>query len=402
MSCGSKSACAARSSSATSRPSARSRRADGFAYCTSEPILARGTVVVVPPGAAAGSIPIFVNQGDVLPTNAAFRPLYAPFKANYKFGKILPNVGFVYNFDGPISVVRQLRQGLLGAAHRQSLSRPVVDIESGRDRRVRPRRALHDEQDPGAGGGLEDRLLEPDRQFVQPGPRHLARPQRRQGEQLGHRRQRRVRPTPSCRCWRWPATSRPNSRMTSRSAARGGSAARGPKLLRRRAADRNDNGITCAPTKGQMVTETPQWQFGGRAQYEIGPVEFGVQAKRVGSRFATDTTTSRSRATTSSTSTPGSTRTSSASRRPTSRSTSRTCSTASTSATSRRRSVRRQSELRGRQPADAVGDAQRRALRRLGTAQKGRRRLTFGWGAVFSSQDEALPAQRKGAPGLRF
>ena len=45
--------------------------ADGFAYCTSEPILARGTVVVVPPGAAAGSIPIFVNQGDVLPTNAA-------------------------------------------------------------------------------------------------------------------------------------------------------------------------------------------------------------------------------------------------------------------------------------------------------------------------------------------
>ncbi len=46
--------------------------------------------------------------------------------------------------------------------------------------------------------------------------------------------------------------------------------------------------ITCAPTKGRMVTETPKWQFGGRAQYEIGPFEFGVQAKHVGSRFATD------------------------------------------------------------------------------------------------------------------
>jgi iron complex outermembrane receptor protein len=37
-----------------------------------------------------------------------------------------------------------------------------------------------------------------------------------------------------------------------------------------------------------MVTETPKWQFGGRAQYEIGPVTIGIQGKNVGSRFATD------------------------------------------------------------------------------------------------------------------
>ena len=37
-----------------------------------------------------------------------------------------------------------------------------------------------------------------------------------------------------------------------------------------------------------MVAETPKWQFGGRAQYDIGPFSFGLQAKHVGARFATD------------------------------------------------------------------------------------------------------------------
>jgi iron complex outermembrane receptor protein len=37
-----------------------------------------------------------------------------------------------------------------------------------------------------------------------------------------------------------------------------------------------------------MVTETPKWQFGGRAQYDIGPFSFGIQGKHVSSRFATD------------------------------------------------------------------------------------------------------------------
>ena len=45
---------------------------------------------------------------------------------------------------------------------------------------------------------------------------------------------------------------------------------------------------TCAPTAGKMVAETPELQFGGRINYEVGPVEFGIQGKRVGKRFATD------------------------------------------------------------------------------------------------------------------
>jgi iron complex outermembrane recepter protein len=43
-----------------------------------------------------------------------------------------------------------------------------------------------------------------------------------------------------------------------------------------------------APTQGRTVAETPEWQFGGRAQFEFGPVEFGIQGKWVDDRFATD------------------------------------------------------------------------------------------------------------------
>jgi len=43
-----------------------------------------------------------------------------------------------------------------------------------------------------------------------------------------------------------------------------------------------------APTKGRMVAETPKWQYGGRVQVELGPVEVGMQGKFVEDRFATD------------------------------------------------------------------------------------------------------------------
>jgi iron complex outermembrane receptor protein len=43
-----------------------------------------------------------------------------------------------------------------------------------------------------------------------------------------------------------------------------------------------------APTRGRMVAETPEWQYGGRAQVEFGPVELGIQGKFVDDRFATD------------------------------------------------------------------------------------------------------------------
>ncbi|UUR08890.1 TonB-dependent receptor [Sphingomonas glaciei] len=44
----------------------------------------------------------------------------------------------------------------------------------------------------------------------------------------------------------------------------------------------------CARTGGKQVVETPKWQIGGRAEINFSPVVVGIQGKYVGDRFATD------------------------------------------------------------------------------------------------------------------
>jgi iron complex outermembrane recepter protein len=46
--------------------------------------------------------------------------------------------------------------------------------------------------------------------------------------------------------------------------------------------------LTVLPTKGKQLVETPEWTLFGRADYDIGPLSFGVQAKWVDKRPATD------------------------------------------------------------------------------------------------------------------
>lgn len=42
------------------------------------------------------------------------------------------------------------------------------------------------------------------------------------------------------------------------------------------------------PTAGKFVVETPEWQYGGRAQVSFDPVSVGMQVKHTGDRFVTD------------------------------------------------------------------------------------------------------------------
>jgi iron complex outermembrane receptor protein len=44
----------------------------------------------------------------------------------------------------------------------------------------------------------------------------------------------------------------------------------------------------CGRTTGKFVVETPKWQTGGRIELRVKPVTLGLQAKHVGKRFATD------------------------------------------------------------------------------------------------------------------
>ncbi len=48
------------------------------------------------------------------------------------------------------------------------------------------------------------------------------------------------------------------------------------------------DGTTVIKTGGKSLTETPDWTFGGRVQYETGPLQLGAQVKYTGERWVTD------------------------------------------------------------------------------------------------------------------
>ncbi len=87
-------------------------RGSGFAYCTSEPVASLNIIDPDDPVPAAG------------PT-----PYYAPFKADYKFGKILPNVGFTYRISGPISIFGSWAKGFSAPRTDNLYRAPRVEVD---------------------------------------------------------------------------------------------------------------------------------------------------------------------------------------------------------------------------------------------------------------------------------
>lgn len=260
---------------------------DGFAYCTSEPILARGTPIVVQPaGTPDFSIPIFVNVGDVLPSQATGQPgrkynfVYAPFKADYKFGKLLPNVGFTYKVNGgPVSIFGSYAKGFSAPRTDNLYRAPIVDVDpeetNAFDLGVRYTNRLVQAQgtlwkidyknrivssfNPDLGISIDRNVGKVSSWGVDAS---LAVKPIRQLSLLG--------------IVSYIDTELKNNVQL-------GSLAAGLTC------DSTPRPAACAPTKGKMVTETPHWQWGGRANVELGAVEFGAQVKWVGERFATDT-----------------------------------------------------------------------------------------------------------------
>jgi iron complex outermembrane receptor protein len=275
---------------------------NGFAYCTDEPILARGTTLINQPSSVPNaSIPIFVNLGDVIPTGAiarAYNFVYAPFKAEYKYGKILPNVGFTYNVTPVISVFGSWAKGFSAPRTDNLYNAPIVLVKpeetNAFDLGARYTSSIVQAQAAVWKIDYTNRIVT---SFNQ---------------ELGISIDRNVGKVNS---WGFDASVavrpvRPLMLLALASYIKAklkqnvefNTAAFNPLIVPPNPqvppaglifcdappTATNTPVLTCAPTKGKMVAETPKWQFGGRAQYEIGPFSFGAQAKRVGARFATD------------------------------------------------------------------------------------------------------------------
>jgi iron complex outermembrane receptor protein len=262
---------------------------DGFAYCTSEPILARGSVV---PAGPSGSIPIYVEQGDnlsLLPASA--KPLYAPFKAHYKFGKILPNVGFTYKLNGgPISFFGSWAKGFSAPRTDNLYRAPVVTVDpeetNAFDLGARYTNRMIQAQGTLWKISYKNRIVTSFN--VEEGisvDRNVGKV-----DSWGIDGSIAIRP------WRHLSVLalasyidtelKDNVEMGSSTVA---TLPAGLFFCDGTPPTGATKETTCAPTKGKMVAETPHWQWGGRANLELGDFEAGIQVKHVGSRFATDT-----------------------------------------------------------------------------------------------------------------
>ena len=264
----------------------------GFAYCTDYPILSSGSAstFIIPPGTAAGTIPIYVNQGDDISTlNAAYRPVFAPFTAHYKYGKVLPNVGFTYNFTNAISVFGSYAKGFSAPRTDNLYRAPVVTVKpeetNAFDLGARYTTSRVQAQLAGWKIDYKNRIVTSFNQDLGISiDRNVGKV-----ESWGFDGNVGFKATPKLTLLVLASyihsEFKDNVEIGSSTAA---ALPTGLLFCSGVAPTGTAKATTCAPTAGKMVAETPEWQYGGRAQWDAGPFSFGVQGKHVGSRWATD------------------------------------------------------------------------------------------------------------------
>lgn len=240
-------------------------RGSGFAQCTSEPI-ANSFVA-----GATGFY--FVNQGQTFAATGNPIPLYRPFEADYKFDAVLPNVGFVYRFtdglDG-LSMFGSYAKGFSSPRTDNLYRAPIVEVNPEKtdsfDLGLRYATRRVQAQATGWYIGYKNRIVttfdnDPN------SPNFGTSLDRNVGEVESYGADLSV----TVRATDWASLTAFGSYT--------------------KAELQSDVPLTTtifAPTAGKQVVETPEFQFGGRAQFTFGPVELGGQAKWVDERFATD------------------------------------------------------------------------------------------------------------------
>jgi len=265
---------------------------NGFAYCTDEPILARGSPLVAPPaGTPNGAIPIYVAPGDVIPTtgNARFYNFVFPaFTAKYKYGKLLPNVGFTYKVTGPVSIFGSYAKGFSAPRTDNLYNAPVVNVKpeetNAFDLGARYTTGRVQAQIAGWKIDYSNRIVSSFNQELGISIDRNVGKVNTYGfdASIAFRP---VRPLALLALASYIHTELQDNIPIGVSTA---AALPGGLIFCGATPTGTTTAATCAPTRGKFVAETPKWQFGGRAEYDVGPFSVGIQGKHVGSRFATD------------------------------------------------------------------------------------------------------------------
>ncbi len=232
---------------------------DGFAYCSSQPI-------PNPTLTTANQPYVIVAPGSTFPATGNPIPLYAAYSQDYDYNAVLPNAGFTYRFaDTDLSMFGSYAKGFSAPRTDNLYRAPFIDVKPEKtdsfDLGLRYNNRWIQSQVTGWYIGYKNRIVT-SFDFDQ-----------------GISFDRNIGAVRSYG-FDGTATVRPASWV----ALTGIASYTHTEIL----SNVQTSGTAVAPTRGKQVPETPEWQFGGRAELNYGPVSLGVQGKWVDERFATD------------------------------------------------------------------------------------------------------------------
>ncbi len=231
---------------------------DGFAYCSSQPI---------PDATVTGTQPyVIVTPGSTFAATGNPTPLYAAYSQDYDYNAVLPNAGFTYQFGGTdLSMFGSYAKGFSAPRTDNLYRAPFINVKPEKtdsfDLGLRYNNRFVQSQLTGWYIRYTNRIVTSfDFEQGISFDRNIGAV-----ESYGFDATATVRPA------KWVALT-------------GIASYTHTEIL----SNIQTAGTAVAPTKGKQVPETPEWQFGGRADFNAGPLALGIQAKYVDDRFATD------------------------------------------------------------------------------------------------------------------
>jgi iron complex outermembrane receptor protein len=241
--------------------------------------------------------PLFyvIVPNDVDPTTAGPNALYAPFKAKYKYHKLLPSIGATFAVNESLSVFGSYSKGLSAPRTDNLYRAPVITVKpettdsfdlgaryiSGRFQaqatlwKIGYQNRIVTSFDPETNTSIDRNVgkvsswgfdggvgFRPIRQLNLIGLLSYTNAKLKDDIIIGNVTYNVASPPTTLTAFQFFCSPLPTS---------------GSASVR-----------VCGHTTDKFVVETPKWQYGGRAEVNIKPVTLGVQAKRVSSRWATD------------------------------------------------------------------------------------------------------------------
>jgi len=239
-----------------------------------------------------------IRPVDFDPTTAGNKDLWAPFKATYKYHKLLPNVGATYAINQSLSVFTSYAKGLSAPRTDNLYRQPVITVKP----------ETTDSFDLGAryitgrfqAQGTLWKIIYQNRIVTSFDPETNTSIDRNVGKVSSWGFDGGVGYKPIRALNLIGLLSYTNAKLKDDviigavpyTAGVGTTAANTPTPFQYFCSALPTAGTAnvqvCGHTTGKFVVETPKWQVGGRAEFKANPVTVGVQTKFVGSRFATD------------------------------------------------------------------------------------------------------------------